>query len=408
LGEPLPAFRYRALTQGGELVSGSISAPTAAEVARRIEYLGLVPVETVTEDSAVISASSGFAFGRRPRAEDVTVFTLDLALLLKAGARLDDGLELLSADVDIGRLRSVVAKIRAAVLSGESFADAVSHHPSLFPQMYVALVRVGEASGALPQILEVLANERARSEAVRRKLGDAMRYPAFVLFAAASVLVFFLTFVLPQFASVLRDFGVKLDPIVVTFLSLSDILRAHTALIAALTTLVIVGAWLLLRRPGVRVWIMSGFARLPLVRTAMTFYRTALFCRNLGVLLGAGVPLTTTLRILVDMMATTGDPAVWMKMVDRVRHGGKLSDAVADTALLPAMAARMLRLGEETGQLPMLTGRVAEFYEAKLQRSLDRVVGIAGPAAIIAISIVVGGLIVSVMTSLLSVSQIVG
>jgi len=107
-------------------------------------------------------------------------------------------------------------------------------------------------------------------------------------------------------------------------------------------------------------------------------------------------------------MATTGDPAVWMKMVDRVRHGGKLSDAVADTAVLPAMAVRMLRLGEETGQLPMLAGRVAEFYEGKLQRSLDRAVGVAGPAAIIAISIVVGGLIVSVMTSLLSVTQIVG
>jgi general secretion pathway protein F len=91
-----------------------------------------------------------------------------------------------------------------------------------------------------------------------------------------------------------------------------------------------------------------------------------------------------------------------------VRHGGKLSDALADTAALPTMAVRMLRLGEETGQLPMLAARVAEFYEAKLQRSLDRVVGIAGPAAIITISIVVGGLIVSVMTSLLSVSQIVG
>jgi general secretion pathway protein F len=404
----MPSFRYRALTQGGELVSGSISAPTAAEVAHRIEYLGLVPIDTVTEDTTAATASGGFAFGRRPRAEDVTIFTLDLALLLKAGARLDDGLELLSADIDIGRLRPVVAKVRAAVLAGESFADAISHHPALFTPIFVALTRVGEASGTLPQILEVLANERARSEAVRRKIGDALRYPAFVLFAAGCVLVFFLMFVLPQFASVLRDFGVKLDPIVVVFLGISDFLRAHTTAIAATATLVIAGIWVLLRRPGVRIAMMSGFARLPLVRSAMTFHRTALFCRNLGVLLGAGVSLPITLRILVDMLATTGNPSVWMKMVDRVRHGGKLSDAVADTALFPSMAARMLRLGEETGQLPMLSGRVAEFYEAKLQRSLDRVVGISGPAAIIAISVVVGGLIVSVMTSLLSVSQIVG
>jgi general secretion pathway protein F len=137
-------------------------------------------------------------------------------------------------------------------------------------------------------------------------------------------------------------------------------------------------------------------------------HRTALFCRNLGVLLASGVALTTTLRILVDIMASTGSTAAWTNTVDRVRHGGKLSDALADTAVIPAMAVRMLRLGEETGQLPMLAGRVADFYEAKLQRTLDRAVGVAGPLAIVIISTVVGGLIVSIMTALLSVSQIVG
>ncbi len=145
----------------------------------------------------------------------MTVFTLDLALLLKAGARLDEALELLTTDIDIGRLRPTVARIRASILSGESFGDAISRHSSLFPPMYVALVRVGEASGTLDQILELLAGERARAEALRRRLGDALRYPAFVLFAAVCVLVFFLMFVLPQFAAVLHDFGAKLDPMVV-------------------------------------------------------------------------------------------------------------------------------------------------------------------------------------------------
>jgi general secretion pathway protein F len=147
---------------------------------------------------------------------------------------------------------------------------------------------------------------------------------------------------------------------------------------------------------------------LPLVRTLLAFHRTALFCRNLEVLLAAAVPLTRSLRILADMMATMGDAAVWARVVERVRHGGKLSEALAETAMLPAMAVRMLRLGDETGGLPVLAGRVADFYETKLQRSLDRVVGLIGPLAIITISIVVGGLIVSVMTSLLSVSQMVG
>ena len=404
----MPSYRYRALTQGGEIVSGAISAPTAAEVAHRIEFLGLVPIDTIVEETSSAIRRSDFALWGRARPEDVTVFTRDLALLLKAGARINDALELLSQDIDIGRLRASVAKIRSAVLAGESFADAIARHPALFPPMYVALVRVGEASGTLDHILEVLGAERVRSEALRRKLADAVRYPVFVLFAAFAVLLFFLLFVLPQFAAVLRDFNAKLDPVVSTFLALSDMLRSHTDAVLAGALVVLLSVILAARRAGARAAVVRVASRLPLIRSVLGFHRTALFCRNLGVLLASGVALTTTLRILADMMATLGDAGIWNKTVERVRHGGKLSEALLDTAALPAMAVRMLRLGEETGQLPMLAGRVAEFYEAKLQRSLDRVVGIAGPLAIITISIVVGGLIVSVMTALLSVSQIVG
>src|ERR1700693_2601207 len=116
----MPNFRYRALTRSGEIVDGSIAAGSAAEVAERIEYLGLIPIETVTEQSiAAVSRATG-AFFNRPRPSDVTILTRDLGLLLKAGARLDDGLELLANDKDIGRLRPVVAKIHADVMSGES------------------------------------------------------------------------------------------------------------------------------------------------------------------------------------------------------------------------------------------------------------------------------------------------
>src|SRR6266853_6635864 len=149
----MPNFRYRAMTQNGEVVNGSLAAPTASEVARRIEYLGLVPIETVADDGVAAVSRVTVALFNKPRAEDVTIFTRDLALLLKAGARLDDGLELLADDKDIGRLRTTVGKIRASVLAGESFAEAVAHHPTLFPPIYVALVQVGETSGKLTNIL---------------------------------------------------------------------------------------------------------------------------------------------------------------------------------------------------------------------------------------------------------------
>jgi len=404
----MPNFRYRALTQTGELVNGSLSAPTAAEVARRIEYLGLVPVETVVDDGAAAVSRATVALFNQPRAADVTLFTRDLALLLKAGARLDDSLELLATDTDIGRLQSVVTKIRAGILAGESFAEAIGKHPALFPPIYVALVQVGETSGKLTHILELIAIERARAEALRRKLSDALQYPAFVLLAAGCVLTFFILFVLPQFSSVLRDFGAKSDSAINTFLDFSDFLRGNATQILLAVVAFIVGAWLLLRRKGVRTAIISEISRLPGISTIFNFYRAALFCRNLGILLSSDVTLTATLRILVDIMSVTGRVAPWTATADRVRHGGKLSDALAAAALLPPMAIRMLRIGEETGQMPTLSARIADFYEAKMQRSLDRVVGIIGPLAIISISIVVGGLIVSVMTALLSITQVVG
>ena len=403
----MPNFRYRALTQKGEVVSGSIAAANLAEVAQRIEYLGLVAIDAGPEEEATGWSLASLTLSK-PGPADVTIFTRDLALLLRAGARINDGLELLAADPDFGRLRAVVADIRSRVVSGESFAEALARHEGLFPPMYIALVRVGEASGSLDQVLEVLAGERARGEALRRRLSDAIRYPLFVLGAAGCVLLFFLTFVLPQFASVLQDFGAKVDPVVGVFLNISTFLRSNSDAVLAGLAITIAATWLVLRQERIRRGITNAIVRLPAIRNVMSAYRTALFCRNLGLLLGSGVNLTTTLRILIDMMATTGPSAVWSDAADRVRHGSKLSDALAETEALPAMAVRMLRLGDETGQLPMLSGRVAEFYEVKLQRTLDRAVGIAGPAAIIAISLVVGGLITSVMTALMSVSQIVG
>ena len=403
----MPNFRYRALTQNGEIVNGTITAPTLAEVAARIEYLRLLPIETV-EDKRSTASGSGFGLFNQPGSAEVTVFTRDLALLLKAGARLDDGLELLASDADVGRLRPVVAKLRASLLSGESLAEALAAHPNLFPPMYIALVKVGEISGTLDQVLEMLGTERARSEQMRRKLTDAMQYPAFVLVAACCVMLFFILFVLPQFSSVLQDFGAKSDTALSYFLRVSDFMRANGTVLSLTAIAAIISAWMVLRRREARAAIVGAAARLPGLSSVFQFYRTSLFCRNLGVLLGSGVSLTATLRILVDIMAVTGRLDAWSLAADRVRHGGKLSEALSASSSLPPMALRMLRLGEETGQLPVLASRVAEFYEAKLQRSLDRIVAIIGPLAIITISTVVGGLIVSVMTALLSVTQLVG
>lgn len=401
----MPNFRYRALDGKGTLVDGAMAAASPAEVSRYVESIGLVLIESsALAERASLGLSGLF---NRPTAADVSTFTRDLALILGAKARINDALELLAADLDLGRIRPVVLDLRQRVLAGLSFGDALAPHVALFTPTYIALVRVGEAAGALDRVLVVLADERARSEALRRRVADALRYPLFILLAAIGVLTFFLTFVLPQFASVLQDLGARVDPVVGGFLFVSAVLRAHGEMIAVLAAALVAGLWWFGRRPATRARFFAIAAQLPLATAITASYRTALFCRNLSLLLGSGVHLAGTLRILTDIMSSTGDAEVWQQTTEKVRHGAKLADALADTAALPATAIRMLRIGDESGQLPLLAARVAELYESKLQRSLDRIVGIAGPVAIVAISIVVGGLIVSVMTALMSITQMV-
>ena len=134
----MPNYRYRALTKSGELVSGSTSAPSASEVAQRIEYLGLLPIDTVIDTAATSKRRARLTPWAAPRAEDVTVLTSDLALLLKAGVRINDALEFLAHDGDVDRLRPALAQLSAAILEGESFAEAIARQPDLFPPIYVA------------------------------------------------------------------------------------------------------------------------------------------------------------------------------------------------------------------------------------------------------------------------------
>jgi len=406
----MPVFQYRALSHGGEVISGSIDAAGVIEASRRIEALGLVPIEAVAavQQETIRRAWRFFPSLSRPRPEDVTIFTGDLALLLRTGARINEALELLSADPDMGRMRSTTSALTTAILSGESFGEAISRHPAVFPKVYVALARVGETSGALVSILESLSVERQRAEALSRRLNDTLRYPAFLLTAAGAVLLFFLLFVLPQFANVFRDFNAKLDPVLVTFLGLSDLLRTNGQAIAAVVLVALLAGWLAIRQRLLRERFIRAIGRFPMIGPVLDYRRTSLFCRNLSLLLSSGVTLVAALRILADTMEASGTTTKWSLVVDKVRHGGKLSDALSQTAALPSVAIRTLRLGEDSSQLPMLSGRIADYYEAKLQRSLDHAIGFVGPLAIVLISTIVGGLIVSVMTALLSVNQSVG
>jgi len=153
----MSSFRYRALTKAGDVVSGTVSAISFDEASRRVEILGLLPIEAEREDARAPEGGGGLGFNlSRPRNEDVTIFTGDLALLLRTGARINEALDLLAGDAENARMRPTTAALATAIISGESFGDAIARRPDVFPPVYVALTRVGEASGTLVPILEAL------------------------------------------------------------------------------------------------------------------------------------------------------------------------------------------------------------------------------------------------------------
>ena len=410
----MATYRYRALDKRGEMVVGEITAPHEDEVMTQIEYLGLIPVDlenAAGKGSGLLAIftrdySLKDMFAGKAGAEDVTIFTRDLALLLRSGVRIDQALELLGDSEMSGALTPVVGKLRASVNAGETFADALGKHPDLFPEVYVSLARIGETSGSLAGVVESLAEERVRVSAMRRKAIDSLRYPAFILCAAFAVLMFFLVFVLPQFAVVLQDLGSKLDPIVAFMLSLSDFVRANGKALGAGAGALALAVVAAVRSRDGRAWMLRQFVKLPGLRAIAMDYRTAVFCRSLGVLLSNGVRLTAALNLVADAVANEGAAEKWEHARARVRQGARLGDALSETTELAPLAVRMLRLGEESGHLAPIAIRAADLFESRVERRLERLVAIIGPAAILLIAVVVGGLVVSLMTSLISIGQL--
>jgi general secretion pathway protein F len=400
----MPTFSYKALDSEGSFVVGEIEAPDKREVARKLERLGYVALDTATAKTAE-TTQGFFSFQRSVSQREVTVFLRELSLVLRAGLTLDDALLLLAGEERRG-LAVVSRDLRAAISGGQSFADALKRHPKLFGADLIAMVRVAEASGNLDKILESVGEERLRTERLLDKISASLRYPAVLLVVALAVLVFFLVVVVPQFAGVLRDFGQEPTGVVGVVLTTSDFFVNNGNTLATILLVVLVAAFLTFRRPQARKFAFKQLSRMPGLRGILLLRSTVMFCSSLATLLGHGVTLTSALRVMADSAgAFTGDLD---RVVEGVRRGGRLVESLAEVGYLPPLAIKMLRVGEESGEIAVVARRTADFYEAKLTDRLDRLAGVVGPAAIVAIAGIVGGLIVSILSALLSVNQLIG
>ena len=348
----MPRFRYEALDGSGRRLTGTMDGGNRGDVIAELNRAGFLPIEA-RESRAGAGRTLREMLTPEPKSEDVTALTLDIVMLLQGGVMLSEALVLLSQMDSRGWRVRVLRELHRAIASGKTFSAALAEHPRLFSPVYVKMVEVAEATGRLDKALASLAEERQRVERLRKKLVGAVSYPAFLVIAALSAMVFIFTYVIPQFETALEGFRDKVDPTALMVFNASRFLRTH----------------------GQDITIGLGAAALSLIALGR---------------LGASRGL-------------------WLQLVAKLpvaRTGRRLSEALESRSFLPRHVVRMLRVGEDSGRLPDSASRVAVFYEARLDTALTRAIAVIGPATMILVSILIAWLIISVMTALMSVNDL--
>jgi len=399
----MPQFRYRALTQAGEIVVGEVDAPSREEVVRRIEYLGHLPIDAEAATQGLFPA--GRRAGKLPRSRDVTVFLRQLGLLVSAGLTLEAALQTLADDTSMATAR-FANTLRSSISAGDSFAEALEHYPTVIEPAYIAMVRAGEASGKLDAILRAIVEDRTRRELLNERFNAAIRYPLFLVVSAVVILLFFLVYVVPQFEPVFKDLGGRLNSGAAFVLAASDWLRGNVDLFLGMCLAVVLGIWLIVKNRARRARIVAVISSIPGLAGPMGDRRTARIVGTLGLLVANGVALPAALKILRDIITEPRFVTAIDRLHDQVRNGRRFADALADSELLPPLAVRMLRVGDETGDLPSIAAHASQFYEHKLSVGLDRLMGAIGPVTIILVSVVIGALVISIMSALLSITEL--
>ena len=401
------AFAYKAFTAEGRLETGTVQAAHTDEAARLLDQRGLIAVSVEEQAASRPSTGGSWLQWRSIQPQQVTRLLADLAVMLNAGIRIDEALSIMAKEFDSGRLQPVVARIQEEIAGGRSFSQALEDWPALFPPFQVAMVRVAESSGRLPQLLSRIVEERQRFETLSARTSESLRYPAVLLLGTFAVLIFFLVGVLPQFAAITMG-NADQDGFLSTMFAVSNFMRGNSDVLLASAAAALLVLLLVMRRRAAREALWSTIFALPGISAIAGSYRTARFTRLLAIMVETGIAAPVAIRLISDTVDHgTVARARAQEASDAVRQGQRLTTAL-EMLRMPPLAVRMLRIGEQSGELATLSYKVADFYEARLERSLTRLVGFIGPAAVVFISILIGGMIVSINVDIEVVNEMIG
>ncbi|MBI3458501.1 MAG: type II secretion system F family protein [Candidatus Rokubacteria bacterium] len=405
----MPVFTYRAADRAGRTIDGVMEAHDSQAVIERLHRDDYFPVRVEQADGRTRLGGLSLPLGptRRVPARDLLAFTQQLSTLVDAGIPLDRALTIL-ADLSVSpRLRQIVQDVAQSVRAGSTLADALSrHHPRPFSRLYINTVRAGEKGGVLEATLRRLTEHLEATRELRDALSSAMIYPALLLTVGVGAVVFLLTFVLPRFAVIFGDLGQGLPLPTRALLALSQGLVAYWWVLA-LAVLAAVLSWqLITRSEGGRLAVDRWLLGLPALGDLLRKVEVGRFARTLGTLLQSGVPVLSALGVAREV---SGNGVIALAL-GAVQEGAKRGDGLArpmsETGAFPALAIHMVRVGEETGRIEEMLGRVAAAYETEIRVAVRRFISLLEPVIILGLGLVVLGIVLSVLLAILSINEL--
>jgi general secretion pathway protein F len=398
-------FFFKAVAADGKLRTGTLSAETDKLVAQELRRQGLIPVYVGLEEK-----KKGFelrmpSLGGRAR-KDVLYFTQEMSTLLNAGVPLDRALSITAELTTKGGFRPVVLDVLRILKGGKSLADSLAAHPAHFPELYVNMVRAGEASGALSQIFERLAEfERTRDD-LRGYIISSLVYPALLTIVGIASIFVLLNFVVPRFAVIFSDPRMRVPTPTLIMLEASRIVQTWW-IPAAVTFVAALGVFQAYIRSGPGAFWWDGFRlRLPLLGDALRKAETARFARAMGTLVASSVPLVQSIGIARGILNNRRIAGTLESIAQGVKRGEGIAAPLTRAGEFPPLAGHLLTVGEETGHLDTMFHRMADIYENETRSAIRRFTSLFEPLIILVMGLMVGTLILSMMLAITSINDV--
>lgn len=397
-------FYYSAKTQEGEEKTGTIEAASRDLAIAALQRRDLVIVSLESAEEGQSFWQKGMAFFERVKERDVVIFSRQMATLFAAKVSVVDALRILISESPNEFFRKSINEVADDIQGGLPISQAFSRHPEIFSNFYVQMVRSGEESGKLEDILNFLADHLERTYDLGSKARNALIYPAFVLGTFFAVITLMLVVVVPNLSSIILELQENVPIYTRIIIGLSDFVRTFGVFFLVLLALGVIFAWRYMRTAAGR----KAFARIqlsiPVLKDLYSQIYLARFADNLQTLLSGGVSVARALEISADVVGNDVYADIIREARDAVRGGAAISEALARYEEVPALVTQMIRIGEETGRLNVILETLSRFYVREVNNTLERMVSLIEPALIILLGLGVGIIVAAILVPIYSIS----